>query len=180
MVPISAPSFHRHPSAISDGPNSSDERQSITPPNQSTTGWVETISQHYKAAEISETTRKLLLAAWRRNTYSCTYCTYSSAWNKWVSWCNQRQVNPLSAHLNAILEFLKDQFEDKKAYRTLNVYHSALSTLLPAIDTVKMGSHPLVLQLLKGVFNLRPPEPKYSYTWDVSKMLDFIKSLGPQ
>ena len=28
--------------------------------------------------------------------------------NRWVSCCNQRQVNPLSAHLSAILEFLKD------------------------------------------------------------------------
>ncbi len=100
-----------------------------------------------------------------------TTSTYSSAWNRWVSWCNQKQVNPLSAHLSAILEFLKDQFEDGKAYRTLNVYRSA--------DTVKVGSHPLVSQLLKGVFNLRPPEPKYSCTWDVSRVLDFIKSLGP-
>ncbi len=56
---------------------------------------------------------------------------------------------------------------------------SALSTLLPAIDTVKVGSHPLVSQLLKCVFNLRPPETKYSCTWDVSRVLDFIKSLGP-
>ncbi len=59
------------------------------------------------------------------------------------------------------------------------MYRSALSTLLPAIDTVKVGSHPPVSQLLTGVFNLRPPEPKYSCTWDVSRVLDFIKSLGP-
>ena len=175
MVPTTAPALHRHPSALSDVPSTSDEGQSITPTNQSTTGWVETISQHYKAADISEATRNLLLAAWRKNTTS----TYSSAWNRWVSWCNQRQVNPLSAHLSAILEFLKDQFEDGKAYGTLNVYRSALSTLLPAIDTVKVGSHPLVSQPLKGVFNLRPPEPKYLCTWDVSRVLDFIKSLGP-
>ena len=44
---------------------------------------------------------------------------------------------------------------------------------------IKVGSYPLVSQLLKGVFNLRPPETKYSCTWDVSRVLDFIKSLGP-
>jgi hypothetical protein len=48
MVPTTAPALHRHPSALSDVPSTSDEGQSITPTNQSTTGWVETISQHIK------------------------------------------------------------------------------------------------------------------------------------
>ena len=41
-----------------------------------------------------------------------------------------------------------------------------------------MGAHPLVCQLLKGIFHLRPPEPKYSHTWSVSQVLTYIKSLG--
>jgi hypothetical protein len=114
------------------------------------------------------------LAAWRKNTSSA----YSSAWNKWVSWCDRRKVNPLSAPLSAILEFLKDQFEEGKAYRTLNVYWSTLSTLLPEIDSFRVGSHPLVFQLLKGVFHLRPPEPRYLYTWKVGTVIAFIRSLG--
>lgn len=73
-----------------------------------------------KQQTFSESTRNILLAAWRKNTSSA----YSSAWNKWVSWCDRRKVNPLSAPLSAILEFLKDQFEEGKAYRTLNVYRS--------------------------------------------------------
>ena len=50
-----------------------------------TTGWMETICQHYGTADISEETRdrKLLLAAWRKNT-----TTYASAWSKWVGWCD--------------------------------------------------------------------------------------------
>lgn len=31
---------------------------------------------------------------------------------------------------------------------------------------------------MKGPFNLRPPQPKYSHTWEVHKILDFLKSLG--
>ena len=135
---------------------------------------METLSHRYEAAEISESTRNILLAAWRKNTTS----TYSSAWNKWVSWCEQREINPLSARLSSILEFLKDQFEEGKAYRTINVYRSTLSALLPEIDKFTVGSHPLVSQLLKGIFNLRPPEPRYSHTWQVSIVLDFLKSLG--
>ena len=46
------------------------------------------------------------------------------------------------------------------------------------MDAHRVGSHPLVTQLLKGISQLRPPEPKYSYTWNVSEILKFIKSLG--
>ena len=42
-----------------------------------------------------------------------------------------------------------------------------------------MGKHPLICRLLKGIYNSRPPQPKFSTTWDVGKVLDYIRSLGP-
>ena len=175
LVPTITTSVHRSSSVIPNITQTGDERQSVSPSGQPTTGWMETIRQRYDTADISEATRNLLLAAWRKNTTS----TYASAWSKWVGWCDRRQVNPLSAPLSLILEFLKDQFEEGKAYRSLNVFRSALSALLLEIDSFKVGSHPLVSQLLKGAFNLKPPKPRYSHTWSVGKVLDFIKSLGP-
>ena len=32
---------------------------------------------------------------------------------------------------------------------------------------------------MKGVLNLRPTKPRYSVTWDVNKVLDFIRSSLP-
>lgn len=32
---------------------------------------------------------------------------------------------------------------------------------------------------MKGLFNLRPPMPRYSFTWDVSKVLDYLSTLFP-
>ena len=78
-----------------------------------------------------------------------------------------------------MLEFLKDQFKEGKAHRTLNVYRSALSAVLPEVDSWRVGAHPLVTQLLKGISHLKPPTPKYSYTWNACEVLSFIKSLGP-
>ena len=46
------------------------------------------------------------------------------------------------------------------------------------IDGVLVGKHPLVSRLLKGIFNQRPPQPRYSSTWDVGVVLDHIKSWG--
>ena len=41
-----------------------------------------------------------------------------------------------------------------------------------------MGQHPTIIRLLKGIFNVRPPIPRYSATWDVQKVLDFIEAGG--
>ena len=74
-------------------------------------------------------------------------------------------INPLSPSPANILDFFAPQFQGGKDYRTINVYRSALSAVLPLIDGHKVGSHPLVCQMLKGVFQLRPPQPHYATTW---------------
>lgn len=48
----------------------------------------------------------------------------------------------------------------------------------PTIDSVRVGEHPMVCQLLKGIFNSRPPQPRYSFTWDVSVVVQYIRGLG--
>ncbi|CAB4008478.1 Hypothetical predicted protein [Paramuricea clavata] len=90
------------------------EGQSTASSNQPPVGWLETISQRFQTTDVSEETREILLAAWRRNTTNA----YASAWNKCVGWCGEREINPFSVSLNTVLEFLKDQFKDGKAYRT--------------------------------------------------------------
>ena len=32
---------------------------------------------------------------------------------------------------------------------------------------------------MKGVFELRPPVPRYTYIWDVSSVLDFLHNYYP-
>ena len=46
------------------------------------------------------------------------------------------------------------------------------------IEEVPVGKHPLICRLLKGIYNTRPPQPRYSTTWDVSKVLNYIRPLG--
>ena len=45
------------------------------------------------------------------------------------------------------------------------------------IDGVRVGQHPMVSRFLKGVFNSRPPAPKYGTTWDVDIVLQYLKRL---
>ena len=46
------------------------------------------------------------------------------------------------------------------------------------VEGVPIGQHPLVTRLMKGVYNLRPPKPRYSYTWDVDMVIQFIAGMG--
>ena len=38
-----------------------------------------------------------------------------------------------------------------------------------------VGQHPLVTSLMAGIFNSRPPQPRYIFVWDVQVVLNFIK-----
>lgn len=132
------------------------------------------LRQQYEEGGFSCQARELLSAAWRKNASD----QYASAWRKWTGWCSPRKINPVSASLNDIINFLASEFLQGKQYRTLNVYRSAISITHPTIDSVQVGEHPMVCQLLKGIFNSRPPQPRYSFTWDVSVVVEYIRGLG--
>ena len=132
------------------------------------------LRQQYEEGGFSVQARDLLSAAWRRNTSD----QYASAWHKWTSWCAERKVNPISASLSDIINFLAGEYQQGKQYRTLNVYRSAISMTHSVIDSHRVGEHPMICQLLKGIFNSRPPQPRYSFTWDVSVVVGHIKTLA--
>ena len=129
----------------------------------------------FTARGLSPATTTLLFKAWRRGTSR----QYQAAWNRWHAWCLQRHTDPVSAPLSQILDFLTVEFNSGKTYSTMNSYRSALSTLHDPIDGCSVGKHPLVIRLLKGIFNSKPPSPKYATTWDVAKVLSYLATLSP-
>ena len=128
--------------------------------------------EKYTLGKASE----LILASWRQKTNS----NYKSFWRKWEEWCRSRNVHPFSSGISEVLDFIADQFEAGRQYRSLNGYRSAISSCHLPVDWFAVGQHPLVSRLLKGVFNLHPAQQKYSHTWEVYKMLNHSKSLGPK
>jgi hypothetical protein len=54
-----------------------------------------------------------------------------------------------------------------------------LSSTLDKIDGVDIGKHPLVLKLMKGAYNRKPPAPKYSGFWDIGTVVNYLITLGP-
>jgi hypothetical protein len=75
------------------------------------------------------------------------------------------------------LEFLTAEFRSGKAYRSLNVSRSMLSSTLNKIEDVPIGRHPMVSMLMKGAYLAKPPMPKYNHTWDPDRVLNHLKTV---
>ena len=124
---------------------------------------------------FSQKVSAILLSSWREKTAS----QYESAWKAWNSWRSEWKINPFSTTLENILEFLADLFHRGFKFRILGVYRSAISSNHETVDGFVIGKHPMMAKFMKGVFCLRPPEPKYFVTWDVRQVLNFLKTWAP-
>ena len=98
-----------------------------------------------------------------------------SSWKKWSGWCDRRAVNPFRFTLVSMLDYLTSLFEEGLEYNTIAVHRSAISAYHGNVDDMAVGQHPLVTFLMAGIFNSRPPQPRYIFVWDVQVVLNFIK-----
>ena len=73
-----------------------------------------------------------------------------------------------------VINFLAELYEAGYSYRSLNSYRSAISSTHEKVDGQLVGQHPIVTRVLKGVFNSRPPKPRYTSTWKVSQVVTWL------
>ena len=81
-----------------------------------------------------------------------------------------------------LINFLQYEFEtNKKQYRTLNTYRSAVSTTLGTCPILgrPVGQDPLVCRFMRGIHRLRPPKVKLFPGWEIVPVLNYLKSWGP-
>lgn len=82
----------------------------------------------------------------------------------------QRGCDPLAPHLDDCLEFLTSRVFSQKVRLTV-LLMSMLSATLPKLEGFEVGKHPLIMELMKGIYNERPPQPRYTHTWDLNRVL---------
>ena len=70
-------------------------------------------------------------------------------------------------------------FDKGHSYSSVNTARSALSSIMVMNNNVTFGCQPLVIRFMKGIYNMRPPRPKYSNSWDVNVVLHFLRKLSP-
>ena len=124
---------------------------------------------------ISEAAAKFIMASWRDGTKK-QYSTYITKWQKF---CNQRQISHIQPSVVSVLDFLTLLYQQGLTYSAINTAQSALSSYITLENGTFVGKHPLVSQLMKGIFQEKPPRPKYPEICDVSIVLSYLQSLSP-
>ena len=122
---------------------------------------------------LSAEVKEVMLSSWKPNSRA-QYKTYIK---QWEHYCQQNLLNPNTTTLKIGTEFLHTLFNKGLGYSAINTASSALSAILTPIDGLDFGKHPVIKKFLTGVFKIRPSIPKYICTFNVERVLRFLKSL---
>ena len=126
--------------------------------------------QSIQGRGISEVAAKLIMASWRDGTKK-QYSTYITKWQKF---CNQRQISHIQPSVVYVLDFLTLLYQQGLIYSAINTAHSTLSSYITLENGTCVGKNPLVSWLIKGIFQEKPPRPKYT---EICVHCSFIPSV---
>ena len=160
---------------IGHPPESSTGVTSISGAEPPHTSHLASFRDFLKTSGLSEDAQRIYCASWRGGTAKL----YESAWRKWFSWCRAREINPFQAIIYNITEYLTSLFQEGREYSTINTKHSMLSVTLPPVDGSVIGKHPIICRFMQGIFNSRPPKPRYSFVWDMSTVISYMDTMPP-
>ncbi|XP_072166762.1 uncharacterized protein [Diadema setosum] len=103
---------------------------------------------------------------------SSTRATYDSRLQHYFKWWYDKKVDPSTAPVGEIADFLLHLFDKNLAFSTIRGYRSAISALHKGFrggETVGSSSH--LTRLMKSLFLSRPPQKKLSPSWSLSRVL---------
>ena len=116
--------------------------------------------------ELSHMAKELISNSIRAGTKK----KYSSIEEKWVLYCHTRDI-PEKATTTTYANFLAEEFSRNLKYTYIRSYHSALKSYTKDVDWDVLD------KLMKGMYNRRPPTPRYTAIWDVNVLLNFIREI---
>ena len=114
---------------------------------EASTSGLHLIRKSLEARGVQGQTFQVIWASWWQSTRQ-QYASYLTRYNKC---CIQHQCDPLHPPVDMVLQFLK-LYEEGLGYSAVNTARSALSAAVICPDNKTVGSHPLVVWFLKGIF----------------------------
>ncbi|XP_072048693.1 uncharacterized protein [Amphiura filiformis] len=138
--------------------------------------WRSIVWQSYISAGVPEKALPIIMSSWRESTRK----QYAVHIRHWLDFCCREQCNPVQADVTYILTFLTEIHENfNLGYSALNTAQNALSSFILSPNGQSVGNHSLVKRFMKGIFNLQPPQPRYTHIWDVRVVLNVLRKLSP-
>ena len=130
------------------------------------------VRQSIQGVGLSPEAIEIYMSSWRKSTQQ----QYKGYIERWLKFCTDNSVSPLSPQISEVIEYLLSLFNSGWGYSCLNTARSALSSVLFYQNGIAIGSHPLIVRFMKSVFERRPS--RYTSTWDINIDLSYIKSLS--
>lgn len=113
-------------------------------------------------------------AAAGRRTSTCN--TNTSRLRVYYEWCGKRNCNPVRAPVELVAEFLTEMFNSGLQAGTIRNYKAAIQEVHVGFsDGSSLASSDAIRQILRGMFNTRPPQRKIVPAWNLSTLLESLK-----
>ena len=92
-----------------------------------------------------------------------------------MDFCAKHKHCQTSSNINFLLEFFNYLFQEGQSYSSLLTAKAALINIVTVPNIAQWELDNNIIRFFKGAYKLRPPKPKYCYTWDVNLVLGHIK-----
>jgi len=153
-------------------------QQEQNPPTmaQGATDGLSLVRKRLRQQNIPPRTCDIIMESWRAGTTK-QYRVYLDKWTNFATARNESSIHPTVAK---VLDFLTHLYDSGSSYSAISTARSALSAAVDLSDSpYTVGEHPLIKRFIKAAFQSRPPLSRYHTIWDVSKVLDLLKTWSP-
>ena len=166
-----AGSLSNQSSSSGQSSDSKQEEDCSSKSSKSELNCMASIDRKFSSEGFSNDARKLLSASWRSGTQR----DYNGKFRRFSRWCSEQEIDPFTATLKDCAHFLTHLFNSGLKYKTITGYRSMLSSVLAPIGRTPVGQHPVIIRLLRGVFNKRPPLKELIPEWDLPLVLGCLQ-----
>ena len=127
------------------------------------------IRRSLRKKRFSERATTLIARARRRSTIR----VYDAKWTIFANWCVAREVDPLDPSPRRVADFFTHLFDDKKlSVSTIKGYRSCIANTLSFVRSgAKIGSDPILSELIRSFELSRPVSHSLAPKWDLSCVL---------
>ena len=155
--------------------NVTSQKTSLSSLTKIDTDGMSCVRENFQVRGFSERTTNIIMSSWRTGTKK----QYQTFIRRWIQYTVEREIDKFHPSLGDVLNFFTSLFDKGLGYSSLNTARGALSAIGLKIENFMVGSHPLVIRYMRGIFNLRPTRVRYTEVWDVNKVLCYLRKLSP-
>ena len=129
------------------------------------------IGKSARSSGLSDRAADLIARSHRDSTRE----VYNSRLTAFFEWCDSNDLDPHTAPLGSVADFLITLFDKGRAISTIRGYRSAIAAIHSGFeDGSKVSSSPYLTKLLRAFFLKRPPVKKLVPAWSLPRVLEAL------